>query len=254
MNYTHIIGDAVALAGILFAIHYFEGWIAFIIGLLILYALIYIHQIKSRLARKQLWIKIYVRRDSLLQQLLSGGLISRVIALVSSVILSAFLYIALKSYSTQEMAIIYLTTVAGLIIYETLLHISKNHLTSIYSEVIVTHYSKIAAVVLSLFIFISYKTIRDFDVNLKDQDIVEEAEVIKKQVHHVFRPIELTLRSSRYIEFRLLKFRDEIGFPFGWIAYIFFLTPNTIALYSSFAVALAVHHVNEKLFITAQGT
>lgn len=191
-----------------------------------------------RVASKAHFLETYLKPESVLRRLLSGGIWNKAFSATLSLSLAILAYIVIQSYSYLDIVIIGIACAVGLWLSQAVGYLLtdsfKDHASDLFlgrMRRAIVLFCILSAVVLSTVT----QDIASPWIAMDEKQIGPE---IKKQVRHPNYWVQTVTRDMLYLNVKVLRTRDRVVFPFGWLIYLFLLVPNTIPLYAVTCVYL----------------
>jgi hypothetical protein len=201
--------------------------------------LVYRSLFAGRQAAKAHFLHTFLKRDSVLHQILAGNVWTSVTSTIGSLVLVAIAYIVIQTYSWMDIVAIACASAVGLFVSQVVGYLATDSLRTNVSTLLLDHIRRRAVLILVL-VAVILTTIAQDSVSQWGRLTDAQLEArIKQEVQHPVLYIQQATRALTYFNVEIVRARDsKYCYPYGWIVYLFFLTPNTIPLYGIVCIYL----------------
>jgi hypothetical protein len=185
-----------------------------------------------RQASKAHFLETYVKPNSVLRKVLSGNIWNSAFSATASIVLATIAYVVIQNYSYNDIAMIGLGSAFGLLLSQVVGYLFTDSLKTHVSDLFLGRVRRailLFCVLTSVLLASVYQDLASPWLKITETQIGPE---IKKQVRHPVLLVQQVNRDLLYLNVRVLRARDRVAFPFGWLIYLFLLLPNTIPLYA----------------------
>ncbi|MFM7244566.1 MAG: hypothetical protein ACKO40_10420 [Planctomycetaceae bacterium] len=201
-------------------------------------SVIYRSVLSMRISSKMHFLATYLKPDSHLRRLLCGQVWNIAVSTTLSIIFATLAYCVIQSYSWIDIAVLTLSAIAGLAASQVLGYVATDSLKDHVSTLLLARARRGITVFCVLSAAILLSLVHDTFTPLRHCDESEVVEILKKDIQHPVLTVQRVNRAMGYFNAQLIRARDHVSFPFGWIAYLFLLVPNTLCLYSLVCIIL----------------
>lgn len=182
----------------------------------------------TRKLARQFWLSVYLRPTGGLHQLLSRTVLLRWLCFAIAVPLSMVTYISIYSYRWGECLAIAIGILLARYIHETIAKPVDSNIAGHLAELAHLRIFYWLSVTLVLASLASAGLIRSLWTDHSELTPDQIATQVIGDVHHPVRIVQHCVRTLNYGELQILRVRDTVGWPYGWLIYLFFLAPNAI--------------------------
>ncbi len=190
---------------------------------------------------RRFWVKVYLREGSWLSNFLQGRtqfmwMTTMLLSFIVAVLTIVYLY----SYDWIDCAFVAGAMVSTLYLHAKLSKALRGNVSGLLLELAhirVYYWLGIVLVVAAIGISSVVKGGADNYSELTSNDIAARA------IADVKHPVEFVRHCARifyYTDMQLLRIRDIVGWPYGWIIYAIFLIPNTLPAFGVVTMFLGI--------------
>ena len=209
--------------------------------------LIYRSLFAFRQKAKAHFLHTFLKNDSVLYRLLNGKTWSIVTSVVGSFLLTVVAYIVVQTYSGLTVAAIACASAAALFVSQIFGCLATDSLRENVSKLLLDRVRR-GTMLLFVLLAVIVATIAEDGMSQQGELTTTMLEQkIKQEVRHPILYVQRATRIVTYFNLEIVRVRDREDFyPFGWIIYFFFLTPNAIPLYGVVGVFLGCDFCRRK--------
>ena len=208
--------------------------------------LIYIQVAYAKSIEKKFLLKTYLQPASIAHKLFSGTRLLRLRAALVSIALSLVAYIEIYSLSQLECLVVTIAIAIGMFAHQFAFSLIES-MISIDLRPVVKNRSKKWLGCLSVFIaLLALRVIRGVRVTFSECTSDQLVTLVISEINHPVRWIRHCVRTLRYAELQSYRIRDIIGFPFGWIIFIYFAIPSGLTSYALTNLYLGIEKLISK--------
>lgn len=198
---------------------------------------------RTRMLARRFCLTTYLRQDSPLYRFFESNASMRLIAFLFAIPLSVLTYVAVFSSGALGVLTIAGCIGVGIAVRKLVLgHLRRNapeHLVDLLLDRIFRWTSMCVIVVGLTLLHIIESRSADHSV-LIAPDIADR---IVEEVKHPIRPFLDSARAMMYLDLQLLRVRDLLGWPRGWIVYLYFVIPNALPGVGATLIFLAFENI-----------
>ena len=201
-------------------------------------AIIYRAVLVMRISSKVHFLATYLKPDSDLHRILSGYFWNAAVSSIISLLLASLAYSVIQTYSWVDIVCLSLASAVGLATSQLLGYVATDSLKDNVSTLFLSRARRATSVCCVLITAVLLTLLHDTFSPLRHCDESEVTSLIKQDTRHPVLAVQRLNRAMVYFNAQLIRARDNIAFPFGWIAYLFLLVPNTVSLYALVCIFL----------------
>jgi hypothetical protein len=191
-------------------------------------ALIYRHVLRQRMASRRHFLDSYLKDDSVVRRYLGGGLLIRVSSSLIAIVLAAVSYVTLQTLSIMDIAAVSVAMAVALLCRQLTAYIIDENIRSHVSQLTQLRVLMGSS---TLFVVIALVASAFAQDGHKDWNAVsagDAADMIAEEIQHPLSFVQKPARFVRWMDISVLRMRDLLAFPLGWLMYLCFLLPSTI--------------------------
>lgn len=191
-----------------------------------------------RVAMREHFLATYIRPDSQVYRILSGQWWNVIVASVSSVVFASLAYSVVQTYSLVDIVCLSLAMAVGLLVSQVLGFILTESLKAHVSHLFLSRARRGITLCSVIVVAVLLALVHDTFSPLRHCDESEVIPRLKESVRHPVLAVQRVNRAMGYFNAQLIRARENVSFPFGWIVYLFLLVPNSISLYALVCIFL----------------
>lgn len=216
----------------LMGIGYFPvPWWGLLLILIALACLMQIDLFQRRLVAREFWLNTYLRPESRLREWLQRTRFLKALSFAIAIALSLVVYVYNYSFVLTDVIAIASALAVAAVTHQRLTpgidsNIAQAFTRSTHDRVF--HWFAVVLVVL----FLAMATlIRGLNVDYSSATASDIADQTIAEVKHPVAWVKYAVRALIFFELESIRIRDQIGWPLGWLVYLFLLIPNAFAAY-----------------------
>jgi hypothetical protein len=223
-------------------------WYLLLILLGLMYHISFQYMSDCAVFQRRLWLDLYLLPNSAWRSRLTQTQVLRAVAAVAAAVLTIATYLALYAEAFHTVVSITGMIAAADFICRRFYHHLTDNLVSTYAEI---SRRRLSASVAIAFVLIGLLFTRLYESVSTDYSDETARSIARKTIDDVKHPVIIARhwkRTVRYYDLTLLRIRDTLGWPAGWIVYIAFLIPNAISatgVYSLYRGICIILHSRE---------
>jgi hypothetical protein len=208
-------------------------------------SVIYRSVLSMRISSKMHFLATFLKPDSHLHRLLRGRGWNIAASALLSITFATLAYCVIQAYTWIDIVVLTMSAIVGLAASQLLGYVATDSLQDHVSTLLlsrarrgITLFCVLGAAVLLTLAHDAFSPLRHCD----------ESKVIDTLKHNIRHPVLTVQRVNRamgYFNAQLIRARDSVSFPFGWIAYLFLLVPNSLFLYTLVLIILGYDFAGE---------
>jgi hypothetical protein len=186
--------------------------------------------------QRRLWLDLYLLPNSGWRSRLSKTKILRAVAALTAAMLTVATYLAIYAESALSIVSITAMLVVADFVCTRLNRQINDNLISAYA--VITQ-RRLAASLAIAFVLVGLVATRFYESVSTDYSQETARSIARKTIDNVKHPVVVArhwTRTVQYYDLTLLRIRDTLGWPAGWIVYIAFLIPNAIPAAGAYSV------------------
>lgn len=199
---------------------------------------------------KQMWLSKYLRPTSPLRYFVESSSLIRIFSWAIAIILSVVTYIGVYSYEMWEVFGIILGLVALVVLHSEFSHLIDDNIAPSISNVIQFRFLRWLAVVFAVTGLLTAKVIHESGIDYTHATADQIASEVILASNHPVKSVQHCIRAIDYIDRELIRIRDNLPLPFGWLIYVALLLPNTVPVIGCVYLFMGIEQVLRCLSVT----
>jgi len=192
---------------------------------------------------KHMWLSKYLLPTSPLRYFFDSSSFIRTASWVVSGVLSIVAYIGLYSYGTWEVVGIIIGLTLATVIHNEFRHIIDDNIATAIAHIIHFRVYRWLAVSLAVAGLLTAKVIRESGIDYTQASPDQIASDVITAGNHPVKVVQHCVRAIDYIDRELVRIRDNLPQPFGWLIYVALLLPNTVPVIGCVYVFMGIEQV-----------
>jgi len=188
---------------------------------------------------KHMWLSKYLLPTSPLRYFFESSSFMRTASWVIAGVLSILTYIGLYSYDTWEVVGIIIGLALSIIIHNEFRHVIDDNIATAIAHIIQFRVYRWLAVAGLL----TAKVIRESGIDYTQATADQIASDVITAGNHPIKVVQHCVRAIDYIDRELVRIRDNLPLPFGWLIYAALLLPNTVPVIGCVYLFMGIEQV-----------
>ena len=196
----------------------------------------------ERSIQRKYWLDVYLKSNSPIYVFLKKRTqIINIFSLFASLLFGVIAYISICHFSLFECMLIVCSLWAAFQFDSLIASQIDSHASFNVASILRVRTFYFVAGVLVLFSLVAAGFFGNFSLDYSEKTADQLASEVIASCKHPCDYVRHYVRTLHYCELQLLRVRDIVGFPLGWIIYIFFLIPNILPAFAITAVYLGIN-------------